>query len=601
MEVFMMKSKILLVGWCIIMLIGLFGCALVSNAESKEVNINKTLFVALNMDTHGNMEYVKECIENGADVNEATDAMNQDYSPLTMAFINANKNIAKYLIEKGADVNYSHLDASLLMAMAGGQIRNTEYCRILVENGAEVNKKNLRGNTALDYAIRVGNIECVRYLLDHGALVSENTINMLLEHNNNRGYASYALKRLVIKTAQQQKFNTKIEPIVEAAMLGDSQTVLNIINDGHLNGDELKELLFTASAFCNDDVLQKIIDTGIDYNALDVGKGVLQLSAENGNLDGVKFWIAQGLPVRREGFIDDPLLAAIQNNHYDVAEYLFQKGEMLLLEDLHRNPKFPWVTSNNPMDDVIQNNNIEMIELLVENAYPLTEETMAHAAQKAIEFHQMEILRYFLDNGIDVNYVSNDVWSTFLEASCQFENIEAAVLLVEKGADVNGVGTSVPLLNAVSKGNVELVKLLIDNGADVNRIRVFDDGSKSDSALMTATQGGYLDIIKMLVENGANIELQHWSGNDTVILVAAATSNHVLQHFIDKGVAINYQNCEGETALMRAVASENLPNINALLAAGADTTLKNSEGLTALDIAKKQHSNMVEQILQPDK
>lgn len=45
----------------------------------------------------------------------------------------------------------------------------TDLCRLLVEFGADVNAKNLKGNTPLHYSLTYGFSEISRFLIAHGA------------------------------------------------------------------------------------------------------------------------------------------------------------------------------------------------------------------------------------------------------------------------------------------------------------------------------------------------------------------------------------------------------------------------------------------------
>lgn len=65
----------------------------------------------------------------------------------------------------------------------------------------------------------------------------------------------------------------------------------------------------------------------------------------------------------------------------------------------------------------------------------------------------------------------------------------------------------------------------------------------------------------------------------------------VFKRLIKSGVQVNAVNTNGWTALMHAVDSspyENPNFVRQLLRFGADTTMKNNEGDTALDIATKK-------------
>ena len=70
--------------------------------------------------------------------------------------MNSNTEIAKALIDKGADVNAEDKKRQtvLMIATAKG---NIEIAKILIDKGADVNAKDINGATALMWAALVKN------------------------------------------------------------------------------------------------------------------------------------------------------------------------------------------------------------------------------------------------------------------------------------------------------------------------------------------------------------------------------------------------------------------------------------------------------------
>ena len=554
-----------------LLLAGMF-CAFSSCGWSKaavdnEGSLDLAILSALGSN---NLEYLKECIESGADINKKINIAGIEiHPPLAKAVLDSSYYIVEYLVEQGADVNYTDPNgSSLLMLIASENSANTiAYCELFVENGADIHHKNKDGYAALDVATRQGNLGVVKYLLENGACISDDTIRLLIEHNNYRGYPNYNLKKVIFEAAEAQNYNTGVDSIIVSAVLGNSQNVINGAQNGEVNEDNSEEVLCNSAAFCTAEVLDVLIGLGCDINTLDrKDNSLMEVAASNGNIGVLKYLYGNGLPIQ-----GDLLSLAIKGNHYDVVEYLFQQGELLSYYD-------------NPMDDVIYNGNIELADLLFSNGYPQDEEMIYHAADKSIQFHQLSLLKYFLDKGLDVNdYERRNPVHSLLETCGVLNDLEAAEFLIELGVNANGTVSSNPLQTATS---FELVKLLIENGADVNKAATYSDGSKSDPPLMMAVRRGQFEIVKLLIENGADIEYQYWDSKTTVIQVAAETSNNILRYLIDKEANINYQNSEGITALMKAALAQNEPNKKMLKEYGANLELKDAEGNTALDLEK---------------
>ena len=63
-------------------------------------------------------------------------------------------------------------------------------------------------------------------------------------------------------------------------------------------------------------------------------------------------------------------------------------------------------------------------------------------------------------------------------------------------------------------------------------------------------------------------------------------SNEVIKFLLENGANPNLQDKNGETALHGAAFFLNVQNIQTLLNYGADLTIKNNKGLTAIEVVK---------------
>jgi ankyrin repeat protein len=111
----------------------------------------------------GDLARVQQLIESGVDIN-ATDRRN--LTALMWASSNGNIEIARLLIEKGADVNAHSGWTALIWAAAKGQ---TDVVKLLLEKGADINAVNSAGCTALMLAAYLGRTETAKLLIDNGA------------------------------------------------------------------------------------------------------------------------------------------------------------------------------------------------------------------------------------------------------------------------------------------------------------------------------------------------------------------------------------------------------------------------------------------------
>ncbi len=109
---------------------------------------------------------------------------------------------------------------------------------------------------------------------------------------------------------------------------------------------------------------------------------------------------------------------------------------------------------------------------------------------------------------------------TPLQLAAEQGRMEIVRYLVEAGADVNATtpdrtGEVTPLRFAITNGDIEMVQYLIDNGADVNKAN-----NQGWTPLMTAVRHGYVDIIDVLLEAGADLNART-AGGRTMTRIAS--------------------------------------------------------------------------------
>jgi beta-lactamase regulating signal transducer with metallopeptidase domain len=214
--------------------------------------------------------------------------------------------------------------------------------------------------------------------------------------------------------------------------------------------------------------------------------------------------------------------------------------------------------------------------------------------------------------------------------------------LIDAGADVNEcskyLGT--PLCLAIYSGQIKAVQFLLDHGANINcfdhdgmtpyvsakfldwNIDVSSRWSQIEGMNGAEARKTIDGILAILSKYKQDVNYRNKDG-ETALFPAAATGNFAtLGIFVTQGANINLQRMDGMTPLMLAIVNQpKNPPLNVesnektgerkqssrglfvqmLLEKGADLTLRNNAGKTALDLARENGNEEILSLLQPSK
>lgn len=169
---------------------------------------------------------------------------------------------------------------------------------------------------------------------------------------------------------------------------------------------------------------------------------------------------------------------------------------------------------------------------------------------------------------------------------------ETVKLLLERGADPNAREnrlSSTPLHLASERGLENVAALLLEGGADVN---VKD--SRARTPLRIGIEKGYPGLVKLLLKYHPDVNRQGRGG--TPLHLAARTEKlAIAKLLLDAGAKVNTKGgSKQETPLHIAAVAGNKKMVELFLARGADPSLTSKQGRTPLDEARKaKHSAIV--------
>src|SRR4051794_6732475 len=443
------------------------------------------------------------------------------YTPLLIASKNGDAAMIEALTQAGADANATTTNGTtpLMLAFAAGK---PAAVQALLQHGADVNAKEaVKGETALTFAAAFGRADVIRVLTAKGADVKITTKAIDLTD-----FAKEEAERLAAERGQQGGQGRGNAP------------------GGGRGGPQGPQ----------------IPGVNRQYNYTELvgywgGLAAMHLAARQGELESVKALIDAGADVNQRGAGDPvtPMLIATMNGHFDLANYLLDKGA---------NPNLAQGNGVTPLYAAL---NCQWSDKAL---YP---QPRAYEQQHA---SYLDFMKALLEKGADPNArLTRKVWY----AQYDFD---------QSGVDETG---ATPFFRAAYAADVDGMKLLIQYGADPfirtmrtpGRVRTGDvtrevqdvsplppvpPGGPAITALLAASGEGYgegfaanhhhhapagmMPAVKYLVEEvGLDVNAKDHDGNTAVHNAAARGDNEMILYLVSKGADVKQVNREGKTTV----------------------------------------------------
>ena len=350
------------------------------------------------------------------------------------------------------------------------------------------------------------------------------------------------------------------------------------------------------------------------------GRTALHHAAIGGYYDLAKFMLEHGAEVdARDSSLCTPLHFAADYGHCTLIRLLIQHGATIEGPDLSTNitPLHFAVIRNRPdavktllelgadvnkggapvydtpLHTAALQSNLPMASILLEYGADVTiadknGKTAVDIARD--EGHRGMELLLREHGGEDIQkYFGEERLNNALIEACKQNDVDEARRLLEAGADVHTLDTSVPkhalkhipLTIAAENGNEELVLMLLEHGAEVDKRNSFHY-----RPLQYAAENGYCGIIRILVEHGAVVNLPCLGEWEAVQFAVDEGHFDALKLLVELGADVNTEDDDGCTLIGQAADDDDkLDMIAYLIEHGADVNKGDYGGYTPLHLA----------------
>ncbi|MBR4625451.1 MAG: ankyrin repeat domain-containing protein [Alphaproteobacteria bacterium] len=290
---------------------------------------------------------------------------------------NVSLNLVKRRIKKGDDINAVEPTEYgwTILGRASASTKTKNIVKYLIDAGADVNKKDKTGATALMKAGLSGDIEIVKMLIDAGADVNARTYtgDTALLYAINAQNANPDIIKLLVNSG------------ADVNAIGEYSTCFGSIcskKDSKINNEEMLKFFISKGAKVN-----------IKHNIL--GTTPLMSSVYSGKVETVKFLLDNGADINAKNDLAQTVIhiAAWQDNAADIINFLASKKISLETPDkFGRTPLVSAIIAESPANIQALINNGAKINVSYEG---LTLLELATSESK-----NQEVVRTLLKNGI---------------------------------------------------------------------------------------------------------------------------------------------------------------------------------------------------------
>ncbi|MDY5124658.1 MAG: ankyrin repeat domain-containing protein [Treponema sp.] len=278
---------------------GLAGLALNEGAKLLKSGFSSTMFVEYA--SNGDIAKMQNALNNGADINA------KDPGGMPALFIAVEKNqlsATKFLLENGAypDITDKENDTPLMRAM---YYNRPEIAKLLIEYGANVNT-SYNDDFVLTWATFNNYTDIVRLLIEKGANIEcYNPVGctpLIIASNGNYEICEFLIQNGADVNARRSKTSNKDWTSLMYASYYSKFDIMNLLLENgaliDIRTPSLHSAYLIAAQYGTPDAVELLINNGAELNCTDSdGDSALICAAKNEQTDNIKLLIEYGVDI----------------------------------------------------------------------------------------------------------------------------------------------------------------------------------------------------------------------------------------------------------------------------------------------------------------
>lgn len=297
-----------------------------------------------------------------------------------------------------------------------------------------------------------------------------------------------------------------------------------------------------------------------------------------GNTEIVKYLLEKNADVNKESSLNGaPLSIAIHKGSEEIINLLLDKKPTITAQTIYL------AAENESMLEKLKSN----INIADPNGF--TALMLVSGNSQSDESRVKNLLKY----GADASRKDKNGRTTLMYAVLGNNKTIVEDILQKAKATINDIANdhTTALILAIARNNKDIVKLLLDNGADPLLANAFVDASE------------YAEILKVFVDKNIDLNKPLTKDGITALMLAAQNTQEVgpIINLLKSGADASLKDTKGNTALMYALEKRKdflnptkttAQIVEALLKAHNNVNEKNNDGDTALSIAQNYYRDL---------
>lgn len=425
--------------------------------------------------------------------------------------------------------------------------------QILLKNGAELDARDLYGNTPLHYAVINQNEKLAEMLLNAGACV-------YLENDRKES------PRALLHYARGRLHKLIRDAATDPAMIDRCPQLYRPKTEDKITGAIEESDTLPFKPFLTQELIRTVRSAEINK----AGELIAQGADPNG--------------ISRHGTPLHLVVKRCRDNALGMMQLLINSGADLEI----KNRK-----GQTPLFSAVYHCIKAVPHLIEQGANPLTTDsngrTLFHEIAKRPLKHFDRVAQTFLEAKIPVNKPDRNGQTPLIMAMYSGKDrVLIAQKLLQMGADPNHQDHSGnTILHTLASGRhkqdtLPFIQTLIQQGINIDL-----KNNAGQTPLMIAMQRKHVELAEVLIKNGANFNVRDKQGDPLIMQVIACDVDKIslLTLLLRQAkIEINAQNEYGRTALFKAFHNNTacLKPARLLLEAGADPNMRNQHGYSVL-------------------